>query len=67
MSDIHKFIDNMHPLTLQYFEMELYEQLKKIDKLNKMQTQIDEMRELLSWLNRTHREQGSKPFGSNDN
>ena len=67
MSDIHKFIDNMHPLTLQYFEMELYEQLKKIDKLNKMQTQIDEMRELLSWLNHTHREQVSKPFGSNDN
>ena len=48
MPDIHKFIDNMHPLTLQYFEMELYEQLKRIDKLNKMQTQIDEMRDLLS-------------------
>ena len=48
MSNIHEFIDGMHPLTLQYFEMELFEQLKKIDKLNKMQTQIDEMRDMLS-------------------
>ena len=44
MDKTFEFLAGMHPLTLQYFEAELLPKLERIDKLNWMQSSIDEIK-----------------------
>ena len=46
LTNLDTFFDEIHPFTLQYFEAELLPKLKRIDKLNWMQSQIDDIKEL---------------------
>ena len=46
MQSYSEFIDNMHPLTLQYFEVEVLPRLKEIDSLNQMHAEMREIRDM---------------------
>ena len=45
MQSILTFIENAHPLTIQYMERELMPQLERVDKLTKMQAAARAIRE----------------------
>ena len=51
MKNISEFFNEIHPLTLQYFEAELMPKLERIDKLNWMQTSIDEIKAMEAYPN----------------
>lgn len=46
MQNILTFIDELHPMTLQYFEVEVLPRLKEIDALNKMHSEMREIRDM---------------------
>ena len=45
MESILYFIENAHPLTIEYMERELMPQLERVDKLTKMQAAARAIRE----------------------